>query len=166
MTGAGATGPDAVNGRGRARWLWSGLAVYLAILGSVAAGLIYLHEAARDRLDEALGDRLSAIASTASYLGDGDSLRVWAQATADLGASGAAADGGAATKAGGSAMPAESLDFIWLRRLSRQHKLSLAHTDSDDGLILRASTAELQAFVRRHADDPQAFPEFAVFTRK
>ncbi len=107
MTGPGASGPGGATGRGRARWLWSGLAVYLAILASVAAGLAYLHSAARDRLDESLGDRLSAIAATAAYLVDGDSLRVWAEETDATAAAGA--DSAAA------ASPDESLDFIWLR---------------------------------------------------
>ena len=70
--GAGARAP-----RGRGRWLAAGAAAYLAILAAVAAGLVFLHGAARDRLDQALGERLAAIATTAAHLVDGDSLLAW-----------------------------------------------------------------------------------------
>jgi len=100
----------------RARWLLSGLVVYLAILSAVATGLLYLHRAARDRLDDALGDRLSAIAATAAYLVDGDSLRVWAQDTAEI----VEAARPPAPHRAAAADSSESLDFIWLRSRLQQ----------------------------------------------
>jgi signal transduction histidine kinase len=60
------------------RWLVGGLLVYLAILAAVAVSLWLLGRASRERLDDALGERLFGIAVAASYLVDGDSVVVWA----------------------------------------------------------------------------------------
>jgi signal transduction histidine kinase len=124
------TGGNASGGRPGRRWLLSGPVVYLAILGAVAAGLSYLHQAARDRLDDALGDRLSAIAATAAFLVDGDSLRVWAHADTDTGSALAPA--------------AETLDFIWLRsrlqRILRDNDLAeVTLTDENERVVISAA---------------------------
>jgi two-component system sensor histidine kinase HydH len=52
-------------------------AAYLAILTVVVAGLGLLYRGARERLDEALGQRLLAVATTATYLVDGDAMLAW-----------------------------------------------------------------------------------------
>jgi len=62
----------------RRRWVIGAFAAYLGILAVVTAGLVLLYRGARERLDEALGQRLLAVASTAVYLVDGDELVAWA----------------------------------------------------------------------------------------
>ncbi len=57
------------------------------MLAAVAVGLVSLHRAARERLDETFGQRLEGIAVTAAYLADPDSVFVWSfdpQDTDDL----------------------------------------------------------------------------------
>ena len=108
---------------GRARWLLGGLAAYLAILVAVAAGLAWLHRAARARLDDALGDRLTAVAATAAFLVDGDSLRVWA------------------------AGAEESLEEIWLRsrlaQIRRDNDLAEIALCTPDGTVLISAAERL-----------------------
>jgi signal transduction histidine kinase len=104
----------------RRRWLlWGGL-TYLAILAVVAAGLYLLHRTARDRLDQALGERLAGVASTASYIVDGDSLLVW---TFD---------------------PEESLEFLWLssrlEQIRAQNELAeISLCDLDARVLISAA---------------------------
>lgn len=108
---------------GRARWLLGGLAAYLAILVAVAAGFGWLQRAARARLDDALGDRLTAVAATAAFLVDGDSLRVWA------------------------AEPGESLDELWLRsrlvQIRRDNDLAEVALCTPDGRVLISAAERL-----------------------
>jgi len=62
---------------GRRRWMiWAGGA-YVGILAAVIVGLLLLYQGARDRLDEALGLRLQAAATTAVHLVDGDAIADW-----------------------------------------------------------------------------------------
>ena len=62
---------------GRRRWMiWAGGA-YVGILAAVITGLLLLYQGARDRLDEALGLRLQAAATTAVHLVDGDAIDDW-----------------------------------------------------------------------------------------
>jgi two-component system, OmpR family, sensor kinase len=62
---------------GRRRLLiWAG-AAYGGVLAVVAAGLLLLYEGARRHLDEALGQRLLAVASSTVHLVDGDRLPEW-----------------------------------------------------------------------------------------
>jgi len=104
---------------GRRRWFVWGARAYVAILAAVAASLFLLHRAARDRLDEALGERLAAVAVTASYLVDGDSLVVWAF---DL---------------------EESLEFLWLTSRLEQIRLEndlaeITLCDPDERVLISA----------------------------
>ena len=59
------------------RWIWAGTAVYVAILVVVIAGLVLLYQGAYDRLDESLGQRLTAIAVTATELVDPSQIETW-----------------------------------------------------------------------------------------
>ena len=62
---------------GRRRMLiWAG-SVYAGILVVVAAGLLLLYQGSRRHLDEALGQRLLAVATTAAHLVDGDAVPDW-----------------------------------------------------------------------------------------
>jgi len=83
------------NNAGR-RWLAAGILAYLAVLLAVAGGLVLLHRTSRDRLDDALGERLRAVATTCAHIVDGDSLRVW------------------------SFESTETLDYLWLRSRLQQ----------------------------------------------
>ncbi|MHB8078368.1 MAG: sensor histidine kinase [Candidatus Krumholzibacteriia bacterium] len=108
---------------GRARWLLGGLAAYLAILVAVAAGFAWLQRAARARLDDALGDRLTAVAATAAFLVDGDSLRAWA------------------------ADAEESLEELWLRsrlvQVRRDNDLAEIALCTPDGRVLISAAERL-----------------------
>ena len=56
------------------------------------------------------------------------------------------------------------LNYDWLRKLSDQNKLNLAHERLTDGtLVLTASTRELQAFILSNANNKEAFGDTEVF---
>ena len=58
------------------------------------------------------------------------------------------------------------MDGGWLKRLSDQNQLDLAHERiNDDMIALTASTWELQAFALKHADSEDAFGKAEVFHR-
>lgn len=101
---------------GMRRRLWAGVAAYVAIVLVVAVSLSHLYRQSRDRLDEALGERLAGVAVTASYLVDGDSLAVW------------------------SYDPQETLDFLWLKsrleQVRRENRLSELSLCDADGFVL------------------------------
>jgi len=106
--------------KGGRRWLTAGILIYTAILAAVTTGLFLLGRASRDRLDEALGERLAGVAVTASFLVNGDSLAVW------------------------SLDPQESLELIWLasrleelRRLNDLAEITL--TDADERVLVSAA---------------------------
>ena len=62
----------------RRRWLlWAALA-YAGVLVATAVGLGALYRTARDRLDDALGQRLQAVATATVHLVDGDAIVDWA----------------------------------------------------------------------------------------
>lgn len=110
---------EPVADRGHRRRLLTGAAAYAAILLAVALALSHLYRESRDALDAALGARLAGVAVTASYLVDGDSLKVW------------------------SYDPQESLDFLWLRsrleQVRRETGLSeLTLCDADGFVIISA----------------------------
>jgi len=66
----------------RRRWLLWGLLAYLAILTAVALSLLVLYRGARDRLDQALGQRLVAVATASAMLVEnGDALEEWSLET-------------------------------------------------------------------------------------
>jgi signal transduction histidine kinase len=58
----------------RRRWSWWAAGIYLVILAAVAIGLGGLYTASRDRLDEAMGDRLLAVANSLAILADAERL--------------------------------------------------------------------------------------------
>ena len=116
---AAGTGREGADG-GRKRWLLWGILVYLAILAVVGGSLYLLGRASRERLDEALGERLAAVARTAAYLVDGDSLAVWA------------------------IDPRESLEFIWLSSRLEQIRLEnelaeITLCDTDEQVLVSAA---------------------------
>lgn len=58
------------------------------------------------------------------------------------------------------------LEEGWLRKLSDQRELTLPHERLSDGtIILTAPTAELQAFLLRHAAHPSLFADPEVYRR-
>jgi hypothetical protein len=60
------------------------------------------------------------------------------------------------------------LDDDWLQKGFDSGKITLAHETSDDSdnpVVLTASTSELQRFVAAHANDDQAFPPSDPLTR-
>jgi signal transduction histidine kinase len=104
----------------RRRWLFWGSLVYVAILIAVTVSLFLLNRASRRELDHALGERLVAVAVTASYLVDGDSLVVWA------------------------IDPQETLDFVWLasrlEQLRLQNELAeITLCDADERVLISAT---------------------------
>jgi signal transduction histidine kinase len=106
--------------KGQHRWLAWGLAAYLLILAVVTTSMIQLHRVSRQRLDEALGERLLGIAVTATYLANGDSVAVWA------------------------IDPQESLEFLWLasrlEQIRRQNELAeVSLCDPDERVLISAA---------------------------
>jgi len=57
------------------------------------------------------------------------------------------------------------MDNDWLRGKLTRKELSIPHQALDDGIVLTASTKELQAFVTKLAVDPQAFPKPTILKR-
>jgi signal transduction histidine kinase len=93
------------------RWVQAGAAIYVAILVVVVAALILLYRGSRDRLDESLGQRLIAIAVTATELVDAEQVLDW------------------------SIDPEETIEFLWLTtRLEEiQRANNLAEVSLCDG---------------------------------
>ena len=93
------------------------------MLASVGAGLVHLHGAARDRLDEAFGQRLVGIASSAAHLADPDSVRIW------------------------SYDPLETEELILLRssfeRIRQQNGLSEVLLCDPDGFVIVSATGRM-----------------------
>lgn len=58
------------------------------------------------------------------------------------------------------------LDNGWLKKMIDSKKISIAHQRQGDGIILTASTRELQKLVVAYADNPKAFPEPGVLRRR
>ena len=58
------------------------------------------------------------------------------------------------------------MDVEWIKKLSDQNRLDLAHERLADGsIVLTAQTRELQAFVMKHADDKKLFGDADVYHR-
>jgi len=49
------------------------------------------------------------------------------------------------------------LDLDWLKRMIAEKKVDIAHERVDEGIVLTASTKELQEFVLKYAEDEEAF---------
>ena len=58
------------------------------------------------------------------------------------------------------------LDREWFKRLVEQQKVDVAYEDIDGTFILSAPTPDLQAFVRTHAGDEDAFCDPSTYHRK
>jgi len=102
--------------------IW-GVVAYAAILVSVAAGLSSLYRSSRDRLDEALGKRLLAVATTTTQLVDGSLLDPW------------------------SLDPEPSLDFLWLtsriQQIRRSNDLAEITLCDTSGFVLISASGRL-----------------------
>jgi len=59
----------------------------------------------------------------------------------------------------GDTLRLADLSEDWFREAVNQGKLEVGHEEVNDTLVLTASTADLQAFLREHAGDEGAFPE-------
>jgi len=59
----------------------------------------------------------------------------------------------------GDALTLTSMSSQWLEAMLEQNKVSIKYEKPEEGMLfLTASTKELQAFVAKYADDPEAFP--------
>jgi hypothetical protein len=58
------------------------------------------------------------------------------------------------------------LDPDWLQKMTEDKKIQLAHEEVDDGLVLTASTEDLQKFVLQYAEDEKAFSSRSEWLRK
>jgi signal transduction histidine kinase len=61
------------------RWIISGVLLYVVVIVAVGAGLLELYNASKSRLDEEMGARLKAVASTVAVMVDGDMVDLWGQ---------------------------------------------------------------------------------------
>jgi two-component system OmpR family sensor kinase len=113
------------------RWLVGGTAIYVGMLIVVVVGLVLLYRAARDRLDDSLGQRLTAIAVTTTQLVDPDQITIW------------------------SLDPVEPIDYLWLvtrfEQIRRSNDLAeLSLCDSAGFVVISAADrtprGELNAF--------------------
>ena len=109
----------------RRRWLLWGLLAYLAILTAVALSLLVLYRGARDRLDQALGQRLVAVATASAMLVEnGDALEEWSLETE------------------------ESTELIWLasrlEQIRRDNDLAEITLCDPFGLVLISASGRLE----------------------
>jgi len=112
--------------RSRRQWyLGAGLA-YLVIIAVVAAGLIGLYRASRQRLDEALGARLLAAASSVAVMVDSD--QVFNYTIGDT--------------TGAIYLDLLAADFL---RLARQQELAEITLCDLDGVVLASSSPSLKS---------------------
>jgi hypothetical protein len=66
----------------------------------------------------------------------------------------------------GDTLGLDLLDEDWIKDQLEAGKISIAHEDEGDNVVLTASTADLQKFVVAHADDEKAFPKSGPLQRK
>jgi hypothetical protein len=57
-------------------------------------------------------------------------------------------------------------DPDWLKKLFEENRIRISHEKLDDQIVLTASTEELQKFVAKYADDPEAYIDPEVLIRK
>ncbi len=57
------------------------------------------------------------------------------------------------------------MNYKWLEEKAKSGKLDLAHDILDKTVVLTASTEELQVFLKKYADDKQAFTDPATYVR-
>lgn len=58
------------------------------------------------------------------------------------------------------------LDLDWLKRMISEKKVEIGHEQVDGGIVLTASTKELQEFFLKYADDDKAFPDLKELHRE
>lgn len=58
-----------------------------------------------------------------------------------------------------------ALDYEWMKKQLEEKKVTLSHEIEDGSVILTGSTKELQAFLQKYADDPEAFPNPKIMHR-
>jgi hypothetical protein len=58
------------------------------------------------------------------------------------------------------------LDVTWLEQFLRKNPKALKHERTEDGILLTASTAELQAFILKHLKTKGAFQDSIDFERR
>jgi len=68
--------------------------------------------------------------------------------------------------ADGKTLRIEFLNNTWLKKQIKAGKLALATLDTDDGLLVTATTAELRNFALTHAEDAEAFSDRYEFVRE
>lgn len=106
------------------RWVRAGVAIYVAILVVVVAALVLLYQGARDRLDESLGQRLAAIAVTATELVDAQQALDW------------------------SLDPEEPIEYLWLvtrlEEIQRANALAEVSLCDAQGFVLVSASQRLE----------------------
>jgi hypothetical protein len=65
----------------------------------------------------------------------------------------------------GDTLHLAALEGDWLDEMIGKKKISISHLLLEDEIILTAATPELQQFVRRFAEDREAFPDPATYVR-
>ncbi|PIE63981.1 MAG: hypothetical protein CSA24_03330, partial [Deltaproteobacteria bacterium] len=111
---------------GRRQWfVWAVLA-YVVIIVVATLGLRHLYVGARDRLDQALGDRLLAVATTLAASLDADQVvrATWADSTGNL---------------------CRELLTLNLEKQARQQDLAEISLTAPDGIVLASSRADLRS---------------------
>ncbi len=108
----------------RRRWMpWAVLA-YLGVLVVTAAGLGLLYQAARTHLDQALGQRLKAVADATVHLVDGDRITDW------------------------SFDPEAGTDLLWLtsrlERIREDNQLAEITLCDHDGYVVTSASQRLE----------------------
>ncbi len=58
------------------------------------------------------------------------------------------------------------LDHEWLKNILSESTENLAHEMVDDAIVLTATTAELQTFFKKYADDSEAFKDRTLLLRQ
>jgi hypothetical protein len=66
----------------------------------------------------------------------------------------------------GNTLKVDLFDPGWFNEMAKAGKITTAHTAIENDYILSAKTAEVQAFVLKYANDPKAFVESDVWTKK
>ncbi len=66
----------------------------------------------------------------------------------------------------GDVLKYATLNIEWIKKGFDRNKLTLRHESTKDLIVLTAPTAELQDFIRAHADDKDAFQETKVLRRQ
>ena len=66
----------------------------------------------------------------------------------------------------GKVLTMSALDVTWLQDFLKKRPRALKHEKTKDGILLTASTQELQAFILKHLNTPGAFQDPIDFSRR